>query len=436
MNTNIVQVPVDWAPRSYQMPLWSFLENGGKRAVAVWHRRAGKDATAINWTAVAALQRVGLYWHVLPTYNQGRKIVWDGITKDGRRFIEAFPKEYIRSINNSDMKIQLENGSMWQVVGSDNVDRLVGSNPIGVVFSEYSLQDPRAWDFIRPILAENGGWALFIYTPRGRNHGWDLAEMAERNPRWFSQVLTAENTGVINAQIIEEEREAGMPEEMVQQEFFCSWDAGLVGSFYSSQMAKVLEEGRICSIPYEPQIPVHTAWDLGMHDSTAIWFYQIVGMEIRLIDYYENSGEGLSFYVKMLQEKEYVYGDHWAPHDIEVRELGTGRSRMEVAASLGIRFKRVPRLAVHDGIEAVRNILGKCWFEETKTRRGYEALRQYRKVWNDKMRLFSQTPERDWSTHAADSFRYLAVALREKRTQDASRLQQTTQMEQYDYNSW
>jgi len=185
-------VPRNWKPRLYQQPLWYYLENGGKRAVAIWHRRAGKDTVSLNWTVVSLVQRPGLYWHMLPTYQQGRKIVWDGINKDGRKFLDYFPPELIDNVNNTEMKIEFKNGSIFQVVGTDNVDRLVGANPIGCVLSEYSLQDPRAWNYLRPILAENEGWALFIYTPRGRNHGHDLFAMAKKQPDWFSELLTVE----------------------------------------------------------------------------------------------------------------------------------------------------------------------------------------------------------------------------------------------------
>jgi hypothetical protein len=425
-NDSVISVPVDWIPRFYQMPLWNYLEEGGKRAVAVWHRRAGKDATALNWTVVSAFKRPGLYWHLLPTYNQGRKIVWDGITRDGRKFLSAWPTAAIKSMNSTEMKLELENGAIWQVVGTDNVDRLVGSNPVGCVFSEYSLQDPRAWDYVRPILAENGGWALFIYTPRGRNHGKVLYDMAQRNPKWFCQILLQSDTHAITEEAIQDERDAGMPEEMIQQEFYCSFDAGLVGSYYGSHMEKALKEERLTTVPYEPRVPVHTVWDLGVGDATAIWFYQEVGMELRLIDLYENSGEGLAHYAHVLQERGYIYGNHWAPHDIEVREFTTGKSRKDVAYSLGIKFRRVPKLTVEDGIEAVRNILSKCWFDEEKCKIGIDALRQYHKEWDEKRKCYSTHPEHDWSSHIADAFRYLAVSCKEKSRYEATKLARST----------
>ena len=408
-----IQVPDNWRPRDYQLDLWKYLENGGKRAVAVWHRRAGKDLLSVNWCVTAALKRKGLYWHLLPTYNQGRKIVWDGMTRDGRSFLEHFPKELWANVNNTDMRLELKNGSIYQVVGTDNVDRLVGSNPVGVVFSEYSLQDPRAWDLVRPILAENGGWAVFIYTARGRNHGYDLFNMANRNERWFCQRLSVDDTAVLNQEAIDEEREAGMPEELIQQEFYCSFDAPLVGSYYGSLMAKALAEERIKNVPYEPRLEVHTSWDLGMGDSTAIIWFQQFGNEYRIIDYYENQGEGIPHYVKIVREKDYIYGRHIAPHDIKVREMGTGKSRFEVARDLGLRFDICPNIQIDDGIEAARSIIPRCYFDEKKCTILVEALRQYRKDYDEKNKVYKNRPLHDWSSHGADAFRYLALGTRD-----------------------
>jgi hypothetical protein len=336
------------------------------------------------------------------------------MTRDGRKFIEHFPKEMWEAVNNTEMRLTLKNGSIYQVVGTDNVDRLVGANPVGVVFSEYSLQDPRAWDYIRPILAENGGWALFIYTARGRNHGYDMLNMARRNERWFQQTLTVDDTRAISIEAVDEERESGMPEEMIQQEFYCSFDAPLVGSYYGTAMAKLLADGRLGSLPYEPRLEVHTAWDLGVSDSTAIVFYQKHGQEIRIIDYYEASGEGMAHYAKVIKERDYVYGEHLAPHDIQVRELGSGKSRLEVARELGIRFRVVPNLRIDDGIEAVRTTLPKCWFDEKKCTHLIESLRQYRKDFDEKHKVFRDKPLHDWTSHPADAFRYMCVGLRDQ----------------------
>lgn len=405
-----ITIPHNWSPRPYQLPLLRALDGGKKRAVAVWHRRAGKDQASINHTARMALQTKGVYWHMLPTAAQARKAVWDGIDKDGRRIIDqAFPPEIRVATRSNDMQIELVNGSIWQIVGSDNYDRLVGANPRGVVFSEYSLADPKAWNYIRPILAENGGWAIFIYTPRGKNHGYDLWKMAQGDADWFCQTLTIRDTGVIADEYITKERSSGMSEAMIQQEYYCSFEAALEGAYYGALMDEALAQKRICSVPYDSAASVDTAWDLGVGDSTVIWFFQQVGKEIHVIDYYEASGEGFAHYAKILNAKPYAYGEHWAPHDIEVRELGTGRSRRETAQGHGINFRVVPKLSIEDGIQAARTLIPRCWFDAGKCDYGIEALKSYRKSYNDKMQSWSSTPVHDWSSHAADGFRYLSI---------------------------
>jgi len=354
---------------------------------------------------------------MLPTATQARKAVWDAISANGQKVLDqVFPRSLREATNASEMKISLKCGSVWQLVGSDNYNNLVGANPVGVVFSEYALADPAAWDYVRPILAENGGWAIFIFTPRGRNHGYHLLEMARQNPEWYAEVLSVDDTRradgspVISAAAIDEDRRAGMAEEMLRQEYWCSFDAALVGAYYGKAMEIARKEGRIASVPWEPQVPVETWWDLGVGDSTSIWFAQRIGTEIRLIDYLEASGEGLPYYVEALKAKPYHYGRHLAPHDIEVRELGTGKSRRETALRLGIRFEVAPSQSLEDGIEATRAMIPMCWFDQQNCARGIEALCQYRKEWNTKTRDFKPTPLHDWSSHAADAFRYGAVA--------------------------
>ena len=411
-----VKVPCDWTPREYQLPLFQYLESGGKRAICVWHRRAGKDLTGINWISVCSIMRPGLYWHLFPTYNQGRKIAWEGMTKDGRKFLDHFPKENISAINNTEMRVTFKTGSIYQVVGSDNPDRLVGANPVGIILSEYALQDPRAWDYIRPILLENEGWAVFIYTPRGRNHGYTLLNHAKKNPKWFTQVLSVNDTMAVKEEAIDEERMAGMPEELIQQEFFCSFDAALVGAYYGNHMSHALDTGRIGLYPYDSQLMVNTAWDLGIGDQTVILFYQIHGLQIRIIDCYSNSGEGLSHYINVLEtghRAQYAYGNHYAPHDIKVKDLSTGRTRLETAQSLGLRFRVVPKVSIEDGIEAVRSIMSRIyWNEDKNTEHLIEAARQYRKEWDDKKRCFNDRPYHDWTSDFMDALRYLALSVR------------------------
>jgi phage terminase large subunit len=421
-----------------------------KRAVAVWHRRAGKDLMAINIISTKVPERVGMYWHMLPTYKQGRGIVWNGHTRDGRAFLDHFHPDLVTSKNSTEMRITFTNGAHYQVVGTDNIDSLVGTNPVGVVFSEYSLQDPGAWDYIRPILAENGGWALFIYTARGRNHGFHMYEMAKTNKRWFSERLTAgsgpqdtkrpDGTPVISDETIQEERKSGMPEEMIEQEFKCSFEAPFVGAYYGSQMISAEKEGRLMeNIPHEPRLTVDTYWDLGINDTTCIWFVQHYGGEERIIDYYEMSGEGLPHFAKVLGGQvdnygrmgSYTYGKHYAPHDIKVRELGTGKSREETAKSLGIRFQMVKKHTVEDGIEAVRSTIPVCWFSRKTCQRGIDGLSAYRKAWDDKNKIFQNHPLHDWASNPSDAFRYFAMG-RKDRPKNARSLQQTA-VDEYQY---
>lgn len=417
MATEII-IPYKWKPRNYQLPAWDYFfdDEEGKRGVCMWHRRAGKDLFAINLIASKIFRRPGLYWHLLPTYKQGRSIVWNGFTREGRSFLDHFPPSTIERKLGNEMQIHFKNGSIYQVVGTDDVDTLVGTNPIGVVFSEYSLQDPAAWRFLSPILRENGGWGLFIYTMRGKNHGYRLYQMALKNDDWFSELLVAGDNGtkrdngepVISDEQIDKDRQEGMPEEIILQEYYNSADAPLVGAYYSDQMQVALEQGRITTVNYDPKLHVDTSWDIGVGDSTAIVFSQSYGMEHRIIDYYENSGEGLPHYVKILQEKGYLYGKHFAPWDIKVREFTSGQARIETAAKLGVKFTVTQKHIVDDGIEAVRNILPKCWFDSKKCEQLLEGLRSYRKEFDSKKQLFTRMPVHDWASHPADAFRYFA----------------------------
>jgi hypothetical protein len=308
------------------------------------------------------------------------------------------------------MLIEFVNGSVWQCVGADNHDALVGSNPVGVVLSEWPLMPPRTYDFIRPILTENGGWAWFIYTPRGKDHGFDMFEMAKANPEWFAEKVDIETAGVLDAKaIIAEERASGMPEELIQQEYYCDFNVGVVGSVYDKEMVRAQESGRIAEFPYDPNWPVETSWDLGMRDATAIWFIQRVGATVRCIDYYENSGVGLEHYVGVINSKGYAYTRHIAPWDIEVRELGSGKSRKEIAEQLGIIFEVAPKLKLDDGINAARALLSKTSFDRIRCAEGIEALKHYRREWDEETGTLRKEPTHDWSSHAASAFRYYAV---------------------------
>jgi phage terminase large subunit len=419
--TQEIIIPYNFTPRQYQLPMMAALDRGKLRLVAVWHRRAGKDKTLINVVVNKMVERVGTYFYFFPTYNQGRKILWQGMDRSGFKFMHHIPGELIRRVDNTQMLVELTNGSILQIVGTDNIDSIVGTNPVGCVFSEYSLQNPRAWDYIRPILAENGGWAIFNYTPRGNNHGKALFEMAQKDPEnWFCQKLTVDDTKVIPQKVLDQERQEIVAKDgndaLFQQEYYCSFDVPIQGAYYGTQLLLAEKEKRITNVPYEQSLPVNTYWDLGVGDSTAIWFEQTVGMEVRIIDYYETNGEGLAHYVKVLKEKPYVYGDHYAPFDINVTELGSGKTRLHTAQELGINFRIVPRVAPDDGIDKARMLLGRCWFDKTKTERGLDALKSYHKEWDEENKTYKNRPNHDWASHGADAFRYLAVAYERDRT--------------------
>lgn len=341
-----IELPNGWEPRPYQLELWSYLENGGLRADVAAHRRWGKDDVALHWAACAAMQRRATYWHLLPEASQARKAIWDAVNPHTglKRIDEAFPPAIRARKREQEMLIELVNGSTWQVLGSDNYNSLVGAPPAGVVLSEWALAKPEAWTYLRPILAENGGWSLFLWTPRGRNHATRSYDARALDPAWFTMKSKATKTGVFTPEQLERERaelinENGAEdgEAMYRQEYLVDFDAATPGAYYASLIKTAEDDGRIGPVPYDPALKVDTAWDLGIDDYTAIWFFQQSGQQVRCIDYFETSGEGLQSIVRQaIAGKPYVYGTHHLPHDVMVRELGAaGRSRFEDAERPG-----------------------------------------------------------------------------------------------------
>lgn len=366
------------------------------------------------------MQRVGNYWHMLPEYSQARKSVWEAVNPHTgvRRIDEAFPKAIRETTRETDMFIRFKNGSTWQLVGSDTFNSLVGSPPIGVTASEWALADPAAWAYLRPILRENNGWAVFITTPRGRNHVHRMFEGAKDDPDWFVQRLTARDTGTLTAPELEKERQEYLREygaddgdNLFSQEYLCDFDAAIIGAYYSRAMRQAAADNRICRVPCDSTALVHTAWDLGLSDSTAIWFVQVIGREIRVIDYLENAGQPLDWYVSELSKKGYSYGQDILPHDARARELQTGRSREETLRALGRNVQIAPSMGVADGINAVRTILSRCWFDQDKTTKGRDCLSQYRRQWDEDRKIYQDRPYHDWTSHGADAFRYLALSV-------------------------
>ena len=412
---NIIQLPYRFEARKYQLPILEAFDGGYKRIVQLWHRRAGKDKLDINIIARAMQQKVGTYYYFFPTYSQGKKALWENIDNDGFKLLDHFPSELLAGKpNDTEMKLKYKNGSLFQVIGTDNIDSVVGTNPVGCIFSEYSLQSPKAWDFISPILRANGGWAIFNFTPRGRNHAYDLYNIAVKNPAdWFVSKLTVNDTDILTDKDIQKERDAGKSEEFIQQEYYCSFTASIQGAYYAKEFDIADKEGRFSAVPYDPNIPVYTVWDLGISDAMAILFFQIVGKEIHLIDSYEKNNEGFPHFVKYVKEKEYIYEKHFAPHDIKVRELMTGKTRQETAKALGIDFDIVPNIGIQNGIDQARALFGRIWIDKDKCKEFLNAIPQYTKEYDEDKKIFKDKPLHDWTSHFADAFRYSAIVIDE-----------------------
>lgn len=413
-----------WRPRKYQEPLWRYLDGGGRLASAIWHRRAGKDDVALHHTAKATVRRPAVYWHMLPKYSQARKAIWTAVNPHTgqKRIDEAFPMAMRRRTDSQTMTIETVTGSVWQVVGSDNPDSLVGSPPAGVVFSEWALSNPMTWAFLRPILRENGGWALFITTPRGRNHAVKQFETFKTDPRAFAEVVSAADSGRFTPEELAQEKadylkEWGpdIGESLFSQEYLCDFDAPILGAYYARLLTDADRGGRILPHIWDPRFPVETWWDLGISDATAIWFVQVIAGQFRFVDFLTSTDSGLDWYAAQLLAKPYQYSRHILPHDGEARELGTGLTRQETLRRFLPRDHRIvisPLQAVDDGINAVRQILPKCWFDRDLTAEGLEALRSYHREWDVERKTFKDKPEHDWSSHPADAFRTGAMMWR------------------------
>jgi len=363
----------------------------------------------------AAIKKVGVYFYCLPTFRQAKLVIWDSITNDGRRFLDFIPKELIASMNSQEMKIKLVNGSMIQLIGSDTYDTsLVGTNPRMIVFSEFALSDVRAYQYSRPILTANNGVAILLSTPRGRgtNSFYEMFEIAKNSPDWFAQKLTIDDTLHIDKEEIQKEIDSGeMSWDLVQQEYYTSWEMGVEGSYYARYLDDMKLKGQIGTVAWESAFKVHTAWDLGVRDSTCIVWFQVIGQTVRIIDCYEKTKEGLEHYVKVIESKPYSYGKHFAPHDIAVKEFGSGLTRIEKAKQLGISFIVAPSLSIEDGIESVRSAFSKIWIDEKQCTALIKALENYRQEYDTKKRVYSTRPLHNWASNYSDAFRYLCISL-------------------------
>jgi hypothetical protein len=390
-----INIPHNYIPRLYQENLYNCLSEGIKRGVAVWHRRA--------------------------------KILWDGMDRDGFPFLNHIPEE-VRDgkPNSTEMKLRTKNGSLFQVVGSDNINTIVGTNPVGCVFSEYALQDPAGWDFISPILLENDGWALFNFTPRGFNHGWRLFDMAQGNPEWFSELLTIDDTKrpdgdpVISRAKIDSERASGKTEDFLQQEYWCSFEASIPGAYFANEMRMAREQDRICDVPVDSVLSANTYWDIGsgLRDAMTVWVAQTAPQSVKVVAYHMEYTKPFLYFVSWLKEWKAKHGvsfnDHVLPHDGASPNPHTGKTSEAflqelVNEHLGGKVKCAKKPnRKEDGIESVRQFIPKCYFDRKSCDRGIESLVQYHKEWDSRREIYKHV--HDWTSHGVDGFQTMALA--------------------------
>jgi phage terminase large subunit len=431
------------------MGLWCAYESGIRRMLEFGHRRWGKDEIALSMAACSIFEHPATYWHMLPEYSQARKAIWNAINPhtNVRRIDEAFPKEIRANTNEQEMFIRFKNGATWQVVGSDSYKSLVGAPPYGIIFSEWAKAHPQAWAYLAPILEENGGWAMFITTPEGKNHAYQMYKMAKNNPKWFCEVSTVDETGFPLDRVEEARKEyhalygVDAGDALIEQEYYCSFEAAVLGAVYGKQMARLTKSGRITNrVKHDPNYPVYTAFDLGRSDATAIWFYQTGPNEILIIDYHEESfldPQGICevLYGKKIKvghinpetkevvswefeedipelahRKEYNYAEfHWAPQDAGNKlQAAGGRSILQQCWEFGIKMMIMPETTHANRHAALRKTLDKCWFNETLCEQGIEALRAYHFKFLEDKNDFSKDPEHDWSSHGATAAELMA----------------------------
>ena len=400
----VIEIP--YKPREHQLKIHELLD--GKRfAVVVAHRRFGKTVAALNHLireAVLNEKETPRYAYIAPTYGQAKRVAWDYLVK--------YTTPLGGTNNISELRVDFW-GRRIQLYGSDNPDSLRGQFFDGVIVDEVGDQNPKIWtDIIRPALTDRKGWCLFIGTPKGHNHFKELRDRAEKEEGWGLLEFKASETGVVDETELKAAKNE-MGEDKYRQEFECSFDAAVEGSYYGQMLNELEEKKHMQEIPREELSRTFTAWDLGMGDSTSIWVAQLVGTEVRLLDYYENHGVGLDHYVKWIKDNDYLKAEHILPHDVRVRELGTGKSRLEMLEDSGLEVKIAPRMGLDDGIQAVRRLLPRCWFNVPKVQTGLNCLRNYRRDYDEKRKIFYERPLHDWSSHGSDSFRYLALGLDE-----------------------
>jgi phage terminase large subunit len=403
---NAQEIVIPYKPRPLQRVLHDALEQH-RWAVAVCHRRFGKTVLAVNELQKSALrcQRVRPRMaYLAPTYRQGKAVAWDYL----KHFSAPIPG--VRW-NESELRVDYPTGAQIRIYGADNPDSLRGIYLDGVVLDEYGLMDPTVWEeVIRATLTDREGWAFFIGTPSGKNQFYDLVRQAQSDPAWYTAEYRASQTGILPEAELASAK-ASMTADQYAQEFECSFEASVRGAVYAREMQAAREDGRVTVVPYDPALPVHTSWDLGYRDRTAIWFSQhAMGGQVRLIDYLEGEGQGLPYYVQAVNAKPYTYGEHWMPHDAQQHEFGSGTTVLQTAQAMLRPVLRVaPRLSLEDGVHALRMLLPRCWFDAGRCRDGLDALTNYRWDFNAKVQDYTALPVHDWASHGSDAARTLAT---------------------------
>lgn len=411
-----IEIPYLYTPREYQLPLFESFNSGRcNRALLRWSRRAGKELTCIAYTVQAMFQRPGIYYYFFPTYSQGRKVLWEGKDKAGIPFLDRIPKQWVKRRLDQQQFIELHNGSIFRVVGSDDYDSIIGTNPVGMVFSEWAYSREGAWNKMSPILAENGGWAIFNSTPNGENHMFKMESKVKSNPKWLVSVVQslwpdkANYWPVIQQSEIAQERDSGKEESILEQEYGVSYVAGVQGAYYSDHIEEARKSGRIGTYIYNSHLPVNVYSDLGLTDDTVLWFSQNDGNRIIFFDYYEDSGRDLGHYAKILKEKGYRYNEFWMPHDGKEGVLQTALSNKEAFRrycaheGVDIVVRCSDRVANKQlAINAVRSRFPRYHFDQHACALGIEKLNLYHRQYDEAHRCFKQVPTHDWTSHAAD----------------------------------
>lgn len=471
--TKTISLPYKYRARDYQLDPWDAWHGEGAHAgkeydifVFVWHRRGGKDITCWNMANEYMVEMGNATCkYGFPTNDMARANLWEAYTNDGDRFTDFVPKELrVRQhqnddgLNNSLKRIEYITGGSIRVISTHNPNRLRGGNDKLFVLSEFQNMDPQVIDIIEPILEANHGRLLVNMTANGDSAAKQILQGWLKDPRVYVSVLTVDDTPVftpeqmvrVRARAIERFTARGQSEEeanaFVDQEYYCSWDSPVVGSYFGSAMRRAEQQGRITRVPYDNALPVNTYWDLGVDDSMSIWFIQEHNLEIRCIDYFESSGEGFAYYARVLRGQhegyermsDYLYGTHYAPHDIKVRNMGEdARSRQEIAKSLGLKFEVVKRVsAKEDGIEAIRTVLSRCYFDAEKCARGIGALKGYKKEWNEQLMVYKDRPVHDWTSHGTDAFQTMALVKSKQKQGDGPGLVESLPYGQYGQQSF